>query len=468
MKARENKEKAKSGYHGEYVCNVSHSLGFTCFWFPILRDTLQQLTKSNSRTKGFMKIRSITYFFNPGWPPDETKMKAAGVFLAEAKKVYENIHYEVQTTRLATTPFSRMPGRNIKETPEVAEAMETWLSEIGVEYASLGPAFPDVPGSYEIISEAIARTNHIFFSGVMGDAQHGISLEAIRACSQVIVDCATITPDGFANLRFAALANVPPGSPFFPAAYHRDELPAFAIATEAADLAVSAFHEAQTLEEGRRALINTLEEHGKALTAAAERLSHQFSTRFQGIDFSLAPYPTDGQSLGSAVEKMGIPKIGLHGSLAAAALLTEAVDRANFPHTGFSGFMQPVLEDSTLARRAAEGTLTIKDLLLYSAVCGTGLDTVPLPGNTRADQAAALLLDLSTLALRLNKPLTARLMPIPGKKAGDPTAFDFAYFANSKVMLLQAEKLGGVFAGDETFKLQTIGGNHVEEETDIK
>jgi len=103
--------------------------------------------------------------------------------------------------------------------------------------------------------------------------------------------------------------------------------------------------------------------------------------------------------------------------------------------------MLPVLEDSVLAGRAAEGILTVKDLLLYSAVCGTGLDTVPLPGDTTAGQIAALLLDLSALALRLNKPLTARLMPIPGKQAGEPTNFDFDYFANSRVMALEAESL---------------------------
>jgi hypothetical protein len=152
---------------------------------------------------------------------------------------------------------------------------------------------------------------------------------------------------------------------------------------------------------------------------------------------------------------MGVPKIGLHGSLAAASILTEAVDRANFPHTGFSGFMQPVLEDSVLARRAAEGTLTVKDLLLYSAVCGTGLDTVPLPGDTSADQIAALLLDLCALALRLDKPLTARLMPVPGKAATDPTGFDFAFFANSKVMALEAQKLENIFSGDEVFQLSS-------------
>jgi uncharacterized protein (UPF0210 family) len=151
---------------------------------------------------------------------------------------------------------------------------------------------------------------------------------------------------------------------------------------------------------------------------------------------------------------MGIPKIGLHGSLAAAAILTDAIDRADFPHTGFSGFMQPVLEDSILAKRAAEGTLTIKDALLYSAVCGTGLDTVPLPGDTTSEQLVPLLLDLSALALRLDKPLTARLMPIPGKQAGDETNFDFSFFAQSKIMNLDSEKLNSPFDTKETLQLK--------------
>jgi hypothetical protein len=193
------------------------------------------------------------------------------------------------------------------------------------------------------------------------------------------------------------------------------------------------------VNEGRQALVDKIEKHGKAIAKIAK---YELSdVRFGGIDFSLAPFPSEALSLGTAVEKLGIPKIGLHGSLAAAAILTESIDRADFPRTGFSGLMMPVLEDATLALRAAEGTLTVKDILLYSAVCGTGLDTVPLPGDTSAEQITALLLDLAALALRLDKPLTARLMPVPGKKAGDPTSFDFGFFANSKVMALEAVPL---------------------------
>src|SRR5215211_1598699 len=397
-----------------------------------------------------MKIRSITYFCNPNYPLDEKVLQKAGAFLSNAKSAYEAADYEVQTVRLATIPFPQLLGdENIGKLPELTSQIDDMAQRLGIGYVSLGAALPESPRSYEGIPDAVFVSKNIFFGGVMADKVRGINLAAIRACADVIVKCATIESNGFANLQFAALANVGPGAPFLPAAYHDSDEHKFAIATESADLAVQAFENARSLDEGRSNLVSEIEKHGKTLTDVAKSLH----CRFGGIDFSLAPFPDDAHSLGNAVEKMGVLKIGLHGSLAAAAILTEAIERADFPHTGFSGFMQPVLEDSVLAKRAAEGMLTIKDALLYSAVCGTGLDCVPLPGDTTSERLIPLLLDLCALALRLDKPLTARLMPVPGKQAGDETSFDFGFFANSKVMALESEKLRNAFSGSETFQL---------------
>ena len=402
-----------------------------------------------------MKIRSITYFCNPGYPLDEKKLRTAGLFTAEAKKAFEDAGFEVQTMRLATVPFPRLLGAGkINETPRLAERLAAVLPEAGIAYAALGPAQPDIPASYGVIPEAIAVSKNIFFSAILADHRNGISLPAVHACARVIARTATLEPNGFANLQFAALANVPPGVPFFPAAYHEGDEPAFAVAVEAADLAVSAFEGAASVEEGRAKLISSIEIYAKQIVTVANLLKYRFSLRFGGIDFSLAPFPKEAQSIGTAFERMGVPRAGLHGSLTAAAILTEAVDRADFPHAGFSGLMLPVLEDKVLAWRAAEGTLSVKDLLLFSAVCGTGLDTVPLPGDASPEQISALLLDVAALALRLDKPLTARLMPIPGKKAGDPTGFTFDFFANSRVMALRAEPLKGPLAGEEVFTLR--------------
>lgn len=87
-------------------------------------------------------------------------------------------------------------------------------------------------------------------------------------------------------------------------------------------------------------------------------------------------------------------------------------------------------------------------------MCGTGLDTIPLPGDTTPEALAGVLLDLAALAVRLDKPLTARLMPVPGKQAGEATNFDFPYFANSRVMALKYKPISGPMTGLETLDLK--------------
>ncbi|MEN8171781.1 MAG: DUF711 family protein [Chloroflexota bacterium] len=402
-----------------------------------------------------MKIRSITAFIDPGWPLDLSALKDAGDFAAAARDAFQSAGYETQTARLATPPFPLLlPDSKTDTVRDFAQALESAARPLGFDYIAIGPALPDCPDSYTAIPETLAATEIIFASGVMSSPDTGISLPAVRACAQIMGSLTDVEPDGFANLYFAALANVGPGAPFFPAAYHQGGPPIFSLAIESADLAVTAFTDAGSLAEARHNLITALEDHARKLTAVSDLLADQYSITFGGIDYSLAPFPSPDSSLGTALERLGIPAVGVHGSLAAAAFLADTIDRADFPRTGFSGLMLPVLEDSTLAKRAHQGTLTVKDLLMYSAVCGTGLDTVPLPGDTTVEQLTAVLLDLSALAQRLEKPLTARLMPIPGKKAGDRTDFDFAFFANSRVMALDAAPLTGHLVGDESFDLK--------------
>jgi uncharacterized protein len=401
-----------------------------------------------------MKIRSITYFANPGWPLQAAVFKKASEFLATARPRFESAGYEVDTSRLACVPFPRLlPKCTAAALTELAQNLEAEASQAGFNYVSLGPALPEAPDSYPAIPPALAATQNAFFAGFMTTPKGGVALAAARACAKVINDCAGVSLDGFGNLRFAALANVAPGAPFFPAAYASEEQPAFAIASEAADLAVQAFSQAGSLQEAVETLVKNVEGHANKLQGTAEELARQSGVHFGGLDLTLAPFPEESRSLGTALERLGVPATGLHGSLAAAAILADALDRAQFSRTGFNGLMLPVLEDWTLARRAADGSLTVKDLLLYSTVCGTGLDTIPLPGDTSLEALTAILLDLAALSQRLDKPLTARLMPIPGKQAGDPTDFDFPYFANSRVMALQASELQGPLAGSEVFSL---------------
>jgi hypothetical protein len=270
------------------------------------------------------------------------------------------------------------------------------------------------------------------------------------------VELSKLEPDGFANLRFCALANVPAYTPFFPAAYALRERPAFALALQSADLALDCFRQAQSLQEAQQCLIDKVNANAARLEAVAEKMEKIYGYAFKGLDFTLAPHPDQVASIGSALEALGLPAFGPHGSLFASTFLTSSLQQAQYRKVGFNGLMLPVLEDSTLALRAAEGSLSVTDLLMFSAVCGAGLDVIPLPGDTTPEEIYPILLDLGALALRLNKPLTARLMPIPGKKAGDPTTFNFGYFANSRVMALRSQKLSGLISGSEKIKLPRL------------
>ena len=401
-----------------------------------------------------MNIRSITAFIAPGWPVEPRRVEEVSRCLADARQALEQAGYPVQTLRLATPPPSELerpvapPDR-----AEFARQLEAQAFVHGIDYVAIGPALPEDPGGFAAIPDILAATENVFTSGLYAHSEIGVALPAALACAEVMQRNSRLSADGFANLRFAALANVAPGTPFFPAAYHDSGSPALAVATEAAELAVDAFREVSSPEVARRRLVGMIEAHASAIHRLIAPVASAHETRWLGIDFSLAPYPEHHRSLGSALEAFGAAAVGLGGTVAAAAFLADCLDHAQFKRTGFCGLFLPVLEDSTLAARAAEGHLTLKDLLVLSTLCGTGLDTVPVPGDVPIEALMAILVDLGALALRHNKPLTARIMPLPGKVAGDPVHFDFPYFADSRVMEIPTQPTTGLLAGASVLQI---------------
>jgi uncharacterized protein (UPF0210 family) len=391
-----------------------------------------------------MEIRSITFFADPGFPLDGLESAAA-----DARTAFTAAGYRLQTIRLATTPF---PTWMID--PDQVYELVGWCNNAGIDYLAIGPVrLVDDPAALDRLPEILAH-GMVFASAEIADTAGRIDLDRVSRVAALVKELAGIREDGFTNLYFTATANCPSGSPFFPVSYHQQGAPtAFAIATEAADLALRCLNSANTLAEARERLLAAIEEESAQLVSIAEALVGRQNLVFGGIDFSFAPYPDAVRSLGAAFEALGVPAVGSHGTLFAAAFLADCVNRAVFPRCGFSGLMLPVLEDATLARRAADGILTVNDLLLYSAVCGAGLDTVPLAGDVPEDVLAGILLDLAALAVRLDKPLTARLMPLPGLSVGDPVTFDFPYFADSRVMATKEPPVAGVLLGRERIDL---------------
>ena len=392
-----------------------------------------------------MEIRSVTLFCEPGGDPAEF-----APFLAAARAAFP---WRVQSTRVGATPFPDWLPRD--RAAEGAAAFATTWRAAGADYVSLGPVGLGHDATWlDLIPDLLMAADGLFASVEIATPEGRIDIERCHAVARLIRRVSQLHPDGFGNLFLGALAGCGPGHPFLPASYHGGGPAAFAVAVEAADVALAAMSGAATLDEARARLVTGIEDAAAAIVPVAERLAAAFGVRFGGIDFSPAPYPTPDKSLGAALEALGV-RVGGPGALFAAAFITDALDRARFPRAGFCGLMLPVLEDATLARRAAAGSLSLSDLLLYSAVCGVGLDTVPLPGDVDEATLTGILLDTAALSARLRKPLVARLMPLPGLTAGEATSFSFEYFAPGGVMAVGAAEVGGLLSRGARLDLTT-------------
>ncbi|CAD7705434.1 unnamed protein product [Ostreobium quekettii] len=199
----------------------------------------------------------------------------------------------------------------------------------------------------------------------------------------------------------------------------------------------------EDLEKAEQLLYDALTEALEPVQRIAERLERDLGVPYMHIDTSLAP-GLDTPSMTDSFEALGIGPFGGPGTLAVCSLVTSVLKRIPVRKGGYCGLMLPVCEDAGLSKAAAEGHLRIADLLQYSCFCGCGLDTVPIQGytgdpvedRTVEQKIAGIIMDLTALAFRLDKPLSCRLLPQPGKKSGDKTTFQSPYLINSRVMVL--------------------------------
>jgi len=192
-----------------------------------------------------------------------------------------------------------------------------------------------------------------------------------------------------------------------------------------------AFTGARDAEEGGRRLAELMTSELRAVEKIAADISRSERLRYGGIDPS--PAPAGPHSIAAGLEALSGVPFGDAGTLRACAVVTEVLKGLPIQQCGYAGLMLPVLEDEVLARRAIEGRYGLRDLLLFSSVCGTGLDVVPIPGDTPVETLANIILDVAAQSAKLRKPLSVRLYLIPGAKAGDPVHVDDALLTDSVV-----------------------------------
>jgi uncharacterized protein (UPF0210 family) len=385
------------------------------------------------------KIRAITAFINLDRAQYKEQVADALKMLKRAQTILESRGYQVQTIRVATQPFPEY-AKGLTTEQAVAFFKEyDALAQKEKFAASIGPAMLN-PGDSEtqadLLAEILSNTKSLNASLVVA-SEDGVNWKAVGAAARVMKKLEESTQHSQGNFHFAAIAMVPPLTPFFPAAYHTGFGHQFAIALESANVVAAAFKDAPDLATAKQRLTDSLANSAFDIERHAGRIDQETGWAYMGID--LSPAPSGDVSIGAAIENLTAQPVGLSGTLTAAATITAAVKDVKVKQTGYSGLMLPVLEDTRLAQRWSEGRISIDALLSYSAVCGTGLDTVPLPGDISAEQLSLIIGDMASLAFRWHKPLSARLLPVLGKGWGEMTEFDDPFLVNTKLQPLDSK-----------------------------
>jgi uncharacterized protein (UPF0210 family) len=399
-------------------------------FFVLVVTALTVTAQAQSYTRP--KVRAVTAFVRLEQASQQQEIAAALSVLRAVKGEFEKQGYEIETLRIVTQPLPELvSGQSEAQALAYLKSLDDLGSKQGF-IPSLGPAMmrdTDDPRSMRLLEKALSTLANLQANTIIAD-DDGIHWNVIRETAALVHYVTEHSPHSQGNFGFTATAMLKPYGPFYPGTYHTGPGRQFSIGFEGANVVQEVFAHTRGDFSGSVAeLTRQLTVHAKVAETIGQRVAAANGWTFMGVDPT--PAPLGDVSIGAAIETYTGAKFGSSGTLTAALIITSAVKAVPVKQVGYSGLMVPVMEDKLLAQRWAEGSFNTDDLLAYSAVCGTGLDTVPLPGDISTEQLARIFGDVAALAWKWKKPLSARLQPVAGKKAGDQTQFSSRFLFNT-------------------------------------
>ena len=404
----------------------------------------------NLQSTELCRVRAITAF--TVLPRDTAQWHG---ILAEAKAQCDTLAaacqaqgYTVQSVRIVSNPFGEyLDTGSLHAAAQGLADIRRILNELNQNGLRIRFAVGEARTDAEIalLPGLIAEYGDLCNAcvNVPIDENGFLDNDLIRKSVAVVQEIARITPRGEGNFNFTVNFNCASYIPYFPVGYHRGEHGnAIVFGLETPDLLAAALrglekqlapHAAQ-MQAAFAAMKNALQYHIDRVQGIIATTPLAKGWTYIGMDTSAAP-SKNCTSMAELYRLLGVPYFGASGTVEASALLTRVFKaQENVQLQGFSGLMLAVTEDEGLAAATRAAQFDIRALLTYSSVCGIGLDTVPIPGDTDAEKIAAIMRDTGTMAFRLNKPLTVRLFPVPGLGAGDITPFESDDLCNCAVL----------------------------------
>ncbi len=346
----------------------------------------------------------------------------------------------VVNKRLAISPITwLLEGHHEGAFLKVAKQLDESARTVGVDFLGGFSALVQKgmtsgeKAYFNTLPDVLSGTDVICASVNAASTRAGLNIDAITLAAEAIKRTADLTADrgGFGCAKLVIFANIPEDNPFMAGGFLGPGEPETVINIGVSGPGVIKRRLEQMLEDHPAANLGQIAEQIKEtafrITRVGEligrEVAHSLGIEFGIVDLSLAPTPSVGDSVGEILKVMGVEHIGGPGTTAAVALLTDAVKKgglfASSSVGGLSGVFVPVAEDATMAQAVADGTLSIEKLEAITSICSVGLDMVPIPGDVSVETLSSLIADELAIGMTNHKTTATRLIPVPGKKAGE-------------------------------------------------
>ena len=342
--------------------------------------------------------------------------------------------------RIAVTPISiAAEATRTDSYVPIAETLDKAAKEVGVNFIGGFSALVEkgyTKGDRILINsipEALTATDIVCSSVNIGSTKAGINMDAVREMGQVIKRTAELTRDknAIGCAKLVVFCNAPGDNPFMAGAFH-----GVAEAENVISVGVSGPGVVKHALEGLKGadfteIAEAIKKTAFKITRVGQLVAKEASKRlgvpFGIIDLSLAPTPAVGDSVARILEEMGLESCGAHGTTAALALLNDAVKKGGLMASshvgGLSGAFIPVSEDEGMIAAVQKNSLSIEKLEAMTSVCSVGLDMIAVEGDTPASAISAVIADEAAIGMTNNKTTAVRLIPVPGKTAGDTVEY---------------------------------------------
>ncbi|PAD84588.1 PFL family protein [Niallia circulans] len=342
--------------------------------------------------------------------------------------------------RISITPIAEILGNSsVEQAVTLAKTLDKAAKDLNVDFIGGYSALVHKGISkgdqtlLDALPEALSVTERVCSSVSVATTRTGINMDAVKQMGEIIKKAAENTKDtnGLACAKLVVFCNPVEDNPFMAGAFHgagEGEV-VINVGVSGPGVVLSALKKYPAADLGE--VSDIIKKTTFKITRAGELIGRVVAERlnvpFGIMDLSLAPTNAINDSVAEILEEIGLERVGTHGTIAALALMNDAVKKGGAMASsyvgGLSGAFIPVSEDNGMIKGILDNSLTLSKLEAMTCVCSVGLDMIALTGDVTAATLSAIIADEAAIGMINKKTTAVRVIPVPGKKEGEIVEF---------------------------------------------